>query len=314
MLPAHDLIKQIRQEVKQVMIGKEKETDLLLTALFSEGHVLLEDVPGTGKTLLAKTLALVLGCDFKRIQLTPDLLPSDILGIQVFSQKTGAFEFRSGPVFTHILLADELNRATPRTQSSLLESMEEGQVTIDGYTRYLPQPFFVIATQNPLESQGTFPLPEAQLDRFLLKLATDYPDLEQERTLLRRFKKDRPQDHVKAVLSPEQILDIRKSAREVHIHGDVETYLLHIVHKTRNHPQIEVGVSPRGSLVAMKACQSYAFLQGRDYVTPDDVQTLVPYVFSHRIILTLDAQLKYKVEEILQEIIKQTEVPLERLA
>lgn len=312
MLPIHDQISQVRQEVNQVMIGKEKETDLLLTALFSEGHVLLEDVPGTGKTMLAKTLALVLGCDFKRIQLTPDLLPSDILGVQIFNRKTEDFEFRTGPVFTHILLADELNRATPRTQSSLLESMEEGQVTIDGITCSLPRPFFVIATQNPLESQGTFPLPEAQLDRFLFKLHTDYPDLEQERSILRRFKKEKPMEHINAVLSPEQITDIRNQAREVHIHEDVETYLLQLVHKTRNHPQIEVGVSPRGSLAAMKAVQSYALIQGRDYVTPDDIQTLVPYVFSHRIILTLDAQLKYKVEEILQDIIEQTQVPLER--
>lgn len=307
------LIQTLRKSIAKVIVGKEHEIDLLLTALFSNGHILLEDVPGTGKTMLARSISKSLGCNFRRIQFTPDLLPSDVVGIQYYNQKTAEFEYRPGPIHTQVLLADEINRATPRTQSSLLEAMEERQVTIEGETRRLPAPFFVIATQNPVESQGTFPLPEAQMDRFIMKISVGYPNLEEERNILRRFKDSSPLEEVEAVISSEEVVAIQQEVKSVYINEDVETYLLQLVEKTRNHELIEVGVSPRGSLALMRASQAYAYLRGNDFVTPHDIQVLTPYVFTHRIKLTVEASLKHTEEEILKQVIDSVSVPLERI-
>lgn len=263
--------------------------------------------------MLARSISKSLGCTFRRIQFTPDLLPSDVVGIQYYNQKTAEFEYRPGPIHTQVLLADEINRATPRTQSSLLEAMEERQVTIEGETRRLPAPFFVIATQNPVESQGTFPLPEAQMDRFIMKISVGYPNLEEERNILRRFKDSSPLEEVEAVISSEEVVAIQQEIKSVYINEDVETYLLQLVEKTRNHELIEVGVSPRGSLALMRASQAYAYLRGNDFVTPHDIQVLAPYVFTHRIKLTVEASLKHTEEEILKQVIDSVSVPLERI-
>lgn len=263
--------------------------------------------------MLARSLAKSLGCTFKRIQFTPDLLPSDVVGIQFFNQKTGDFEFREGPIHTQVLLADEINRATPRTQSSLLEAMEERQVTVEGDTKRLPAPFFVIATQNPVESQGTFPLPEAQMDRFIMKLSIGYPQLEEERSILRNFKEGTPMNEVETVLHDEDILAIQQEVRTVHINEDVETYLLHIIERTRSNEHIEVGVSPRGTLALMRAVQAFAYIHDRKFVTPDDILELAPLVLAHRIILTVEASLKHSEEEVLKNILDTVPVPLERV-
>lgn len=305
------LVKDTKENIRKVIVGKEKEIDLLLTALFSNGHVLIEDVPGTGKTMLARTLSKALGCQFTRIQFTPDLLPSDVVGIQYFNQKTGEFEYRQGPIHTQVLLADEINRATPRTQSSLLEAMEERQVTVEGQTMKLPAPFFVIATQNPVESQGTFPLPEAQMDRFIMKLSMGYPKMEEERSIIRNFRTASPMEEVENVLNAEDILAIQQEVRNVHLNEDVETYLLQIVDATRNNEKIEVGVSPRGTLAFMRAAQAFAYINNRNFVTPDDLREVAPYVLAHRIILTIEATLKYSEDEIIKNILAEMVVPLE---
>lgn len=305
------LVKDTKENIRKVIVGKEKEIDLLLTALFSNGHVLIEDVPGTGKTMLARTLSKALGCQFTRIQFTPDLLPSDVVGIQYFNQKTGEFEYRQGPIHTQVLLADEINRATPRTQSSLLEAMEERQVTVEGQTMKLPAPFFVIATQNPVESQGTFPLPEAQMDRFIMKLSMGYPKMEEERSIIRNFRTASPMEEVENVLNAEDILAIQQEVRNVHLNEDVETYLLQIVDATRNNEKIEVGVSPRGTLAFMRAAQAFAYINNRNFVTPDDIREVAPYVLAHRIILTIEATLKYSEDEIIKNILAEMVVPLE---
>lgn len=309
----HALIESTRNNISKVIVGKEQEIVYVLTALFSNGHILLEDVPGTGKTMLARSLSKALGCQFKRIQFTPDLLPSDVVGIQYYNQKTGEFEFRAGPIHTQVLLADEINRATPRTQSSLLEAMEERQVTVEGETKALPTPFFVIATQNPVESQGTFPLPEAQMDRFVMKLSLGYPKYEDERIMMRNFKEGVPLQDVTAVLSAGDIHAIQQEVKQVHINEDVEAYMLQIVDKTRRHELVEVGVSPRGTLALMRASQAYAFVQGRQFVTPDDIVQLAPFVLAHRLILTVEASLKHSAEELLAEIVGSVPVPVERV-
>lgn len=309
-----NLADRVKENVQQVIIGQDQTIDLLLVALISSGHVLIEDVPGTGKTLLARTLAESLACQYKRIQFTPDLLPSDVTGINFYSQKQNEFEFRPGPIFANIVLADEINRATPRTQSSLLESMEERQATVDGETYSLEDPFMVIATQNPLESQGTFPLPEAQLDRFMLKLHLGYPTKEEGISILKRFKEKNPLMKIKAVANEEEIITAQNIYSDVHVSDDLLNYMMDIVERTRDHEQIALGVSPRGSQALLDAVQVYAILQGRDYVIPDDVKRLVKPALGHRLILDHTVRLRENQAEIvLDEILDEIEVPTEEL-
>lgn len=271
--------------VSKVVVGKEQVLEKLLIALLASGHIILEDVPGTGKTLLAKTLARTLDCEVRRIQFTADLLPSDVTGINFYNQQTGGFELRQGPAFTNILLADELNRATPRTQSALLECMEERQVTIDGRTYPLEAPFLVIATQNPIDNHGTFPLPEAQLDRFMLNVSMGYPSADEEQAILRRFTSGDPLQTLAPVIGKADIAGLRRQAAAVHVSDAVVQYILAIVTATRKHADIAYGVSPRGSLQLIKAAQARAVLRGRDFVVPDDVKALVGPVFAHRIVM-----------------------------
>jgi len=305
----------IKENISQVIIGKDKVIDYILISLFCSGHVLLEDVPGTGKTVLSKALAKSIDCNFKRIQFTPDLLPSDLTGINYYNQKQGEFCFRPGPIFTNILLADEINRATPRTQSSLLECMEEKQVTIDGDTKVLNQPFFVIATQNPIETQGTFPLPEAQLDRFFMKLKIGYPTKEEGKRILDRFQTDNPLMRIKTVASAEEILEAQQSVLTVKVSDTVKGYILDIIEATRNHHKIVHGISPRGSLALMKASQVLAIFRGRDFVTPDDVKEVAVPVLSHRIIHNdyVVSNSTEHAEMIIREILQTVPVPAENI-
>lgn len=283
-LPSPDsLIQDIRRNIARVIVGRRDTVDLLLTALLSQGHVLLEDVPGTGKTMLAKALAKSLDLTFSRIQFTPDLLPSDVTGLNYFNQKESRFVFRRGPVFTHILLADEINRATPRTQSSLLEAMEERQVTIDGDTYPLEQPFFVIATQNPVETAGTYPLPEAQLDRFLMQVSMGYPDKEEELLILDRFGTDNPLEQIGPVCAQEHIALLTRAAGDVYVHPLLKQYLVELIQATRTDRQVLDGVSPRGSLSLYRALRAYALIQGRDYAVPEDIKALAVPVLAHRL-------------------------------
>jgi MoxR-like ATPase len=302
----------VRQNTSRVIVGKEEVVDLLVVALLCEGHVLFEDVPGIGKTMLAKSLARSLGCSFQRIQFTPDLLPSDITGITFYNQKTGEFEFRPGPLLAQIVLADEINRATPRTQSALLEAMEEQQISVERETIKLPRPFVVIATQNPIELEGTFPLPEAQLDRFLMRLRLDYPSQSEERLILQRFKEEQPLLALKPVLDAEQLQGLQKMIRKVHVEPGVENYVVELVRATRNHSGIELGVSPRGTLALYRASQAYAAIHGRNYVIPDDVKRVARPVLSHRMIATSQSRLHGRVmEQIVDDILHSVAVPVE---
>jgi MoxR-like ATPase len=288
--------------------------ELAIVALLCEGHILFEDVPGLGKTVLAKSLAKSLGCTFRRIQCTPDLLPSDITGTYIFNQKTADFEFRAGPVMSQIVLADEINRATPRTQSALLEAMQERQVTAEGETRTLPRPFLVMATQNPIELEGTFPLPEAQLDRFLLKIQIGYPSAEDDRLILSRFRSSDPLDELQEVVLSTDLLKMQKECREVHVAADVEDYIIRLVHATREHNDVELGASPRAMLALYNASQALAAIRGRSFVTPDDIKYLVTPVFIHRIIPKSESRLRgQKAEQTLQEIINSVFVPVEEV-
>lgn len=307
-----DATRLIRQNTGRVIVGKEAVVDLLMVALLCEGHILFEDVPGIGKTTLAKTLARSLGCSFQRIQFTPDLLPSDITGITFYNQKNGAFEFRPGPLLAQIVLADEINRATPRTQSALLEAMEERQISIERETIALPRPFVVIATQNPIELEGTFPLPEAQLDRFLLRLRLDYPSHAEERLILQRFKEEQPLRDLQPVLDAQQLQDLQKIIRKIHVEASVENYIVELVRATRNHNGIELGASPRGTLALYRASQAYAAIHGRYYVLPDDVKHMARPVLAHRLIATNQSRLHGRLmEQFVDEVLQTVAVPVE---
>jgi MoxR-like ATPase len=302
------------RNVETVIVGKRGQIELLMTALLCQGHVLIEDVPGTGKTMLARAVAASLGISFKRLQCTPDLLPNDITGVSVFNQGSGAFDFRPGPIFVNILLADEINRATPRTQAALLEAMQERQVTVDGVTRPLVAPFLVLATQNPIEYEGTFPLPEAQLDRFLMRLSLGYPGADDEARILRRLKKQHPIEAVAQVVDGSELLELYDTASDVHVDESLERYILAVVRATRSHPDVALGASPRGSLALYKTAQALAALRGRDYIVPDDIKMLAPFTLVHRLILKPDSQLRGRsAEAILDEILEETALDIGEL-
>jgi MoxR-like ATPase len=298
---------QVIRNVETVIVGKRRQIEWLIVALLCQGHVLIEDVPGTGKTMLARAIAASMGIRFKRLQCTPDLLPNDITGVSVFNQQTSAFEFRPGPVFVNIMLADEINRATPRTQAALLEAMQERQVTMDGVTRPLPAPFLVLATQNPIEYEGTFPLPEAQLDRFLIRLSLGYPAAGDEAQILRNLKKQHPIETIGQVVDGAELLSLHDAVTDVHVDESLEQYILAIVRATRSHRDLALGASPRGSLALYKTAQALAALRDRDFVIPDDVKTLIPLTLAHRLIVKPESQLRGRTAEaILAEILEQT--------
>lgn len=297
----------VTQNIEKVMLGKANTIELLLAALLCEGHVLLEDVPGVGKTMLARALAISLGVSFKRLQCTPDLLPNDVTGVSVFNQQTRQFEFIPGPAFAHVLLADEINRATPRTQSALLEAMGERQVTVDGITRPLARPFLVLATQNPVEYEGTFPLPEAQLDRFLLKIGLGYLDLAEESTLLLHLRRQHPIETLQPVASAEEILALAEQVWDVHVDDTLRDYIVRLVQATRTHPDVLLGASPRGSLALYKTSQALAALRGRTFVLPDDIKLLAPLTLAHRCLVRPESALRGRTAEwIVQEIVAET--------
>jgi MoxR-like ATPase len=301
--------------VETVIVGKRRQIELLMAAMLCQGHVLIEDVPGTGKTMLARSIAASMGIAFKRLQCTPDLLPNDITGVDVFNQKVQAFEFRPGPVFVNILLADEINRATPRTQAALLEAMQERQVTTGGVTRPLPAPFLVLATQNPIEYEGTFPLPEAQLDRFLMRLSLGYPATADEIQILRNLRKQHPIETIGQAVAGDEILGLYDAVTDVHVDASLEQYILDLVQATRNHPGLALGASPRGSLALYKTAQALAALDARDYVIPDDIKTLVPLTLAHRLIVKPESELRGRTAEgILAEILGETELDIGKLA
>jgi len=309
-----ELAQRVRDNVAKVIVGKESVVELLLVALLCEGHVLLEDVPGIGKTMLAKTLARSIGGSFQRIQFTPDLLPSDITGVSIFNQQRQEFEYRAGPVMAQIVLADEINRAGPRTQSAMLEAMEERQVTVDGTTRALPYPFLVLATQNPVELEGTFPLPEAQVDRFLLKVGMGYPQREEERQILRRFRTANPLTELTAVISTDDIRAANQLCRAVYVHPVLEDYLLDIVAATRAHKAFALGVSPRGSLAYYRSAQALAAIRGRNYVIPDDIKHMARPVLAHRLAPSIEARLNGQATgDLLVALVDETAVPVEEV-
>ncbi|MGD2040396.1 MAG: MoxR family ATPase [Anaerolineae bacterium] len=302
----------IIENVAQVIVGKDEVIELCLVALLCEGHLLLEDVPGIGKTTLAKAIARSLGCSFKRIQFTPDLLPGDVTGIYYFNQKRQEFEFRPGPIMSQIVLADEINRATPRTQSALLEAMQERQVTIDVETKALPRPFLVMATQNPIELEGTFPLPEAQVDRFLLRLDLGYPSETEENSILLRFERSDPLESLEPVVEASDLLAMQQQVRTILVEDSVREYIVKVVRATRDHAAVELGVSPRGTLALYKTAQALAALRGRSFVIPDDVKYLGPAVLTHRIIISPQTRLRgRRPEEVVSEIVDTIPVPVE---
>lgn len=306
------LCKQVIAEVERAIVGKRDLLEMIMASMLAGGHVLLEDFPGLGKTLIARSFATALGLEFKRIQFTPDLLPGDITGGYVFNREKNKFELRKGPIFANIILADEINRASPKTQSALLEAMQEGQVTLEVETMGLPEPFLVLATQNPIEYEGTFPLPEAQLDRFMLKLKVGYPELEDEKLILHR-RHERRQDEVvlSKVTSAEQLLEMRTVVESVHVEADLETYIASLVHATRGDRRVAVGASPRGSLAFLKIARAHAALTGRDYIVPDDVKRFGEAVLSHRIILRPEYWMAHRITgEVIQEVLGKVPVPV----
>jgi MoxR-like ATPase len=302
----------IVENVEKVIIGKRDQIELMLVAMLCQGHVLLEDVPGTGKTMLARSIATSMGISFKRLQCTPDLLPNDITGVSIFLQHESRFEFRAGPLFVNILLADEINRATPRTQSALLEAMQERQATIDGEAQPLPQPFMVLATQNPIEFEGTFPLPEAQLDRFLMRLEMGYPSQVSERQIIRSQRQGHPIDELEPVIDGQQLQPLSQQVSTIHVDESLEDYILNLVQATRDHPDLSLGASPRGSLALYKTSQALAALRNRRYVIPDDIKQLAPLTLAHRLILKPESQLRGRtVKSVLGDILDRTELSLE---
>ncbi|MBD1383132.1 AAA family ATPase [Metabacillus arenae] len=309
----HPALGRVIDNIEKVMVGKKDVAVLSLVALLADRHVLLEDVPGVGKTMMVRALAKSVGADFKRIQFTPDLLPSDVTGVSIYNPKTLEFEFRPGPILGNVVLADEINRTSPKTQSALLEGMEESSLTIDGVTMQLHKPFFVMATQNPIEYEGTFPLPEAQLDRFLFKLRMGYPTINEELEVLSLAEKAKPIEQIEAVMTKEELVTLQQQIKNSFIDDTVKRYIVELVQKTRKHPAVYLGVSPRGSIALMKAAQAYAFMMGRDYVIPDDIQYLAPYTLPHRIILRSEARFEGKsADQLVEEIMSKTSVPVQR--
>jgi MoxR-like ATPase len=299
------------ENVERVIVGKREAIEFIMVALLCEGHVLLEDVPGSGKTMLARSIATSLGISFKRVQCTPDLLPNDITGVSIFNQKNGEFEFKRGPIFVNVLLADEINRATPRTQAALLEAMQEQQVTVDGMTRDLPRPFLVLATQNPIEFEGTFPLPEAQLDRFLMRLSIGYPSRTEERQILSNLWREHPITKIDKVVDGRTLSSLQKQVWEVNVDGTLQDYIVALADATRSHPDVLLGASPRGSLALLKSAQALAAIRGRDYVIPEDVKALVPLTLAHRLILKPEAELRgHTARTILEDVLEKTPLDL----
>ena len=304
------LVNTLIENVSTVIVGKSDTVELVLVALISNGHVLIEDVPGVGKTMLVRSIATSSGCDYRRMQFTPDLLPSDVTGASIFNQQTGDFNFRPGPIMAQIVLADEINRATPKTQSALLEAMGEQQVTVEGVTRQLPSPFMVLATQNPIEYEGTFPLPEAQLDRFFMRISLGYPDAEQEVAIMERREQGDPIDSLKAVCTPDDISKLQLSAEEVFIDALVKQYIVELSNATRLHPEAALGVSPRASINLMKGGKAYAMLHDRDYVVPDDIKAIAIPILAHRVLLTPSARMREVTQEtVVKDVLNQVSVP-----
>jgi MoxR-like ATPase len=302
----------IRENVQKVIVGKDQAIDLALVAVLCEGHLLIEDVPGIGKTTLAQCLARSMGASYARIQFTPDLLPSDVVGINWFNQKEHRFEYRPGPIMHQVLLADEINRATPRTQSALLEAMQERQATVDGVSRPLPRPFTVLATQNPVELEGTFPLPEAQLDRFLLRLKIGYPEPDEEDRILVRFGGEDPLHELTSVTHPDEMRSLQRVRQSIRVEDSVRRYIVDIARATRTHPEIDLGASPRATLALYQSSQAWAGVRGRDYVLPDDVKLLVGPVLIHRLMISPQAQLRGReLEELLRDVVAEVPVPVE---
>ncbi len=309
------LASRLIQNVETVIIGKRPAIELAVATLLSAGHMLIEDIPGVGKTMLARALAKSVGGTFKRIQFTPDLLPSDVTGVSIYNQDTRQFEFRSGPVFANVVLADEINRATPKSQAALLEAMEESQVTVDGETRYLKQPFFVVATENPIEYEGTYSLPEAQLDRFMTRLSLGYPTHSEEVDVLSRQMRSHPIDAVEPVVSPEEVVALQAAVREVFVEESIKDYIVHLVGQSRTHPDVELGASPRGSIALIRVAQATAAVKGRDYVIPDDVKVVAVPALAHRIIVKPDRRIQgVSSHDVVDDLLQGVEVPLRTLS